>query len=46
MPERYEIFEYDGSYWFRCKECGEGAGYKKEEMCREMAERHVALPHY
>jgi hypothetical protein len=42
----YEIHQrLDGTYWYRCKECGHGAGYATEELCILMASRHVGLPH-
>ena len=45
MSEKYEIYERDGHWWFRCKECGHGAGYATKDLCALIAYAHVNLPH-
>lgn len=42
----YELYQRaDHTFWFKCHECGHGAGYATEERCRQMAEVHTNLPH-
>jgi hypothetical protein len=45
-PTSFTIEQHDdGTYWYRCHECGHGAGYTDEELCKLMAGRDVQLPH-